>query len=189
MWKLLDRKRSSYKSFWKLLAVMHEGIFADTVWLECKTHPLNLFSCFSHFMLFDGSMQHSVNFDSFLFNQGPNSPKFHGNPPTLSVHTSLQSLCKQITSISTVFLQQPCGIFSSSLKGRHLLVLSSQNSKSGSCGGSWTPLRRRWRLWPLSWLPMWVCCLWKQLKLFYLKLLDLLWFHICYFSSCIHKCF
>lgn len=34
-------------------------------------------------MLFDEGMQHSVNIYSSLFNQGPNSPKFHGNPPHL----------------------------------------------------------------------------------------------------------
>lgn len=32
------------------------------------------------YMLFDGGMGHSVNSYSSLFNQGPNSPKFHGNP-------------------------------------------------------------------------------------------------------------
>ena len=38
-------------------------------------------------------------------------------------------------------------------------VLSSLTSKSESCVGSWTPLRRRWRPWRLSCLPMWVCLL------------------------------
>lgn len=42
-------------------------------------------------MLFDGGMQHSVNFDSFLFNQGPNGPKFHGNPQhfMFALHSSV----------------------------------------------------------------------------------------------------
>lgn len=38
---------------------------------------------------------------------------------------------------------------------------SFPTSKSESCVGSWTPLRRRWRLWHLSWLPTWVYLLQK----------------------------
>lgn len=43
-------------------------------------------------------------------------------------------------------------------------VLFSSPSKSESCVGSWTPLRRRLRPWRLSWLPMWVCWLQKALS-------------------------
>lgn len=43
------------------------------------------------YMLFDGGMRHSVNSYSSLFNQGPNSPKFHGNPPhfVFTLHPSV----------------------------------------------------------------------------------------------------
>lgn len=37
--------------------------------------------CVTSLPAVDGDMQHSVNFHSSLFNQGPNSPKHHGNPP------------------------------------------------------------------------------------------------------------
>lgn len=40
-------------------------------------------------------------------------------------------------------------------------AFSFPTSKSESCVGSWTPLRRRWQLWHLSWLPTWVYLLQK----------------------------
>lgn len=74
-------------------------------------------------MLFDGGMQHSVNFYSSLFNQGPNSPKFHGNPPHFCVHISPQCLFTQYYHVTAQFFTSKLSTWE--LQVQHLFALQS----------------------------------------------------------------
>lgn len=115
-------------------------------------------------------MQHSVNFYFSLFNQGPNSPKFHGNPPHYMFTLHSMSFYSVLPCVTAHFIHQSyhqgsCKFNASALQSlifviyiNHTFVpdFSFRTSKSESYVGSWTPLRRRWQPSRLSWLPMWV---------------------------------